>query len=96
MRGVCYRMGIDVGSTTAKVVILDQSADVVFSAYRRHNAETLVTLQTVLREAFQSLGDVRTDLLVTGSAGLGVSEKFNLPFIQEVVASAEVVRQLYP
>lgn len=89
-------MGIDVGSTTAKVVILNQLAEVIFSEYRRHNAEPLVTLQTMLRGALQSLGDIKVDLLVTGSAGLGVSEKFNIPFIQEVVASAEVVKQLYP
>jgi predicted CoA-substrate-specific enzyme activase len=91
-----YRMGIDIGSTTAKIAILDQSTDVVFSAYRRHSAETLVTLQDILQEALQSLGNVEAGLLVTGSAGLGVSEKFDIPFIQEVVASAEVVRQLYP
>jgi predicted CoA-substrate-specific enzyme activase len=102
------RMGIDIGSTTAKIVILDQHADgwsgpaqsaqpaIIFSVYRRHNAETLVTLQTMLQQAAQSLGDVEVALLITGSAGLGISEKYHLPFIQEVVASAEVVRQLYP
>lgn len=89
-------MGIDIGSTTAKVVILNQRAEVIFSEYRRHHAEPLVTLQTILQEALQSPGDIKVNLLVTGSAGLGVSEKFNIPFIQEVVASAEVVKQLYP
>jgi len=89
-------MGIDVGSTTAKAAILNQYAELVFSEYRRHNAETLVTLQSILQKALRSLGDVKVNLLVTGSAGLGISEKFNIPFIQEVVASAEVVSQLYP
>ena len=89
-------MGIDIGSTTAKVTILDQNKQLLFSAYRRHNAETLSTLQNILQEALESLGDVSVDLLVTGSAGMGICEKFELPFIQEVVASAEVVRQLYP
>ena len=68
----------------------------LFSAYRRHHAETLGTLQSILREAAQQSGDVAFDLLITGSAGLGISEKFGLPFIQEVVASAEVVKKLYP
>ena len=90
------RMGIDIGSTTAKVVVLNSNVDVLFSAYRRHHADTLATLSSILEEAVQSLGDVDVDLLVTGSAGLGISEKFGLPFIQEVVASAEVVSQLYP
>ena len=89
-------MGIDIGSTTAKVVVLDQNKQVIFSAYRRHNAETLRTLQSMLEEAVETLGIVEVDLLVTGSAGLGICEKFELPFIQEVVASAEVVSQLYP
>lgn len=89
-------MGIDIGSTTAKAVILNQHAEVIFSEYRRHKAETLVTLQAILQEGLQSFGDTQVDLMMTGSAGLGVSEKLNLPFIQEVVASAEVVSQLYP
>lgn len=90
------RLGIDVGSTTAKVVILNQNKDLLFSAYRRHNAETVKTLQATLAEAEDKLGDVSVDAQITGSAGLGVSERFHLPFIQEVVASAEVVKQRYP
>ena len=91
-----FRMGIDIGSTTAKVVVLDPDSEMVYSEYRRHKAETLLTLQTIIQEALQSLGDIKVDLLVTGSAGLGICEKFDIPFIQEVVASAEVVRQIYP
>ncbi|HEU0294254.1 MAG TPA: acyl-CoA dehydratase activase-related protein [Anaerolineales bacterium] len=90
------RLGIDVGSTTAKVVILNQNKDLLFSAYRRHNAETVKTLQGILAEAEDKLGDMSVAAQITGSAGLGVSERFHLPFIQEVVASAEVVNQRYP
>lgn len=92
------RIGIDIGSTTAKVVVMNPAAEIIYSAYRRHNAETLLTLKTIIQEASQELelGDVKIDLLITGSAGMGISEKFDIPFIQEVVASAEVVRQLYP
>jgi len=89
-------MGIDIGSTTAKVVVLGGDNEILFSAYQRHNTETLVTLQTLLKEAVDHLGHVEVDLLVTGSAGMGISEKFDLPFIQEVVASAEFVSQLHP
>jgi predicted CoA-substrate-specific enzyme activase len=91
-----YQMGIDIGSTTAKVVVLEEGDQIVFSAYRRHHAETLGTLQAILQDAQQALSQVGFDLLITGSAGLGIAEKFKLPFIQEVVASAEVVKQLYP
>ncbi|MCP4543092.1 MAG: CoA activase [Chloroflexi bacterium] len=105
LRTSALKMGIDIGSTTAKVVILNQDtngsvrstqSNIAFSAYHRHNAETLATLKTILGQALDSLGNVKVNLLITGSAGLGISEKFNIPFIQEVVASAEVVRQLYP
>jgi predicted CoA-substrate-specific enzyme activase len=89
-------MGIDIGSTTAKIVVLDRDHKILFTAYRRHNAETLVTLQAMLGEATARLGDATVALLVTGSAGMGISEKFGLPFIQEVVASAEYVSQLHP
>ncbi len=96
MNTEAYRVGIDIGSTTEKVVILNPSGEKVYFTYRRHNAETLATLQSILLEALQTLGNVKIDLLVTGSAGMGIAEKFNLPFIQEVVASAEVVRRHYP
>ena len=89
-------LGIDVGSTTAKVAVLDSNQQLIFSIYRRHNAEALVTLQGILQEVYQALGDVSLSLLITGSAGMGISEKYQLPFIQEVIASAEVIRQRYP
>ncbi len=91
-----YCMGIDIGSTTAKVVLLDAAGEARFSAYRRHKAETIATLRSLLQEAQGALGDVTVRLLVTGSAGMGIGEQFDLPFIQEVVASAEVVKRLYP
>ena len=91
-----YWLGVDVGSTTAKVVALDAAHDVVFSAYRRHNADTLAALRGLLEEACQVLGECALRVCLTGSAGLGICEKFHLPFIQEVIASTEVVRQVYP
>ena len=91
-----YRMGIDIGSTTAKVAILDSDQQLVFNLYRRHNAEALLTLQNMIEAVRKALGNVQLKLLITGSAGMGITEKFHLPFIQEVIASAEVVRQHYP
>jgi len=90
------RIGIDIGSTTVKVVALDHLGELGFRAYQRHKAETLVTLESILSQALQDLGDIPIRVQLTGSAGLGVTEKYELPFIQEVVASAEVVKQRYP
>lgn len=89
-------IGIDIGSTTAKVVVLDASGNVQFAAYRRHHAAPLATLIQILGTARQTLGACTVRLRVTGSAGMGLCERFRLPFVQEVVATAEVVRQRYP
>ncbi len=91
-----YFAGIDIGSTTAKVVIINSENKVIFSRYRRHQAKTLETAQSIFKEALQELGDVKLDLAVTGSAGLGVAEAFGLPFVQEVVASAHFIEKLFP
>ncbi len=91
-----YRLGIDIGSTTAKIVVLDPQGGRIFSAYRRHNTETLTTLRALLAEALPFLNEQLFHFLLTGSAGLGVCEQFGLPFIQEVIASAEFVRSFFP
>ncbi len=91
-----YRVGIDVGSTTAKVVILDESRGTVFSTYERHNTATLAVVRGALSNALRDLGDVPIVTSITGSVGMGLSERYALPFVQEVVASAEVVRLFYP
>jgi predicted CoA-substrate-specific enzyme activase len=90
------RMGIDIGSVSAKVVVLDPEGHMAFSAYRRHRAETSATLCSLLQEATEALGNVTISPMITGSAGMGVSERYGIPFIQEVIASAEVVKRLYP
>jgi len=51
-----HRLGIDIGSTTAKAVILDREGECVYSTYRRHNAETVKTLQAILTEAEEKIG----------------------------------------
>ena len=91
-----YRLGIDIGSTTAKVVFLASDDRTVFTAYRRHNAEPSLTLKAILSEALEKVGEAQIELLVTGSAGMGLAEMVELPFIQEVVASAEVIHQRHP
>jgi len=91
-----YKIGIDVGSTTAKIVILDQSYRVIFSEYTRHNAEIDQTILSILNKVYTYLDDINLRLNITGSAGMGLSEICEFPFVQEVVASAEVVQEFYP
>ena len=91
-----YFAGIDIGSTTAKAVVLDENGKVIFSRYRRHQAKTVETARGIMEEAVGDLGDVVLDLAVTGSAGMGVAETFGLPFVQEVVASAHFIEKTFP
>ena len=94
--GNAYPAGIDIGSTTVKLVICDPPGNVVFSRYRRHHALTVDTVRSLLAEARQTLGDCLVDPAFTGSAGMGVAEHYGFPFIQEVVASAKLIRRRWP
>jgi predicted CoA-substrate-specific enzyme activase len=91
-----YSAGIDIGSTTAKVAICDNSGNMIFSRYRRHKARTEAVALEIFNEALKELGNVEFDLAVTGSAGMGLAEAYHLPFIQEVVASARFIKVVYP
>ncbi len=87
-----YLAGIDIGSTTVKLVLCDSEGRIVFSRYRRHHALTVRTVREMLEEALQVLGNRLLDLAFTGSAGMGVADAFGFPFVQEVVASTKLIR----
>lgn len=97
------RMGIDVGSTTVKVVALGSHDELLYGAYERHRADIRNTIISVVSKAFDSLAKVLpagenqpVSVKVTGSGGLSVSQWLNIPFIQEVVAATTAVRKLIP
>lgn len=90
------RVGIDVGSTTVKVVVLDERGAIVFSRYGRHYARAFESIRAMLEDVKRELGNIGLDVAVTGSAGLGLAERCGLPFIQEVVASARLIRERWP
>ena len=91
-----YHAGIDIGSTTAKLAVLDDKGDLIFSRYQRHQAKTIETIHKILENAVEVLGDIEFDLKITGSAGMGVAESFNIPFVQEVVSSAHLIEKMFP
>ncbi len=91
-----YRLGIDIGSTTAKAAVIDENLNVIFNKYIRHNADIETCFLTIIDDVIGKIGDVSIYIAITGSAGMGISEKIGIPFVQEVVASAEVVKQKYP
>ncbi|MBQ9538607.1 MAG: 2-hydroxyacyl-CoA dehydratase [Treponema sp.] len=97
------RMGIDVGSTTVKVVILDDGGEMIYGVYERHRADIRSTIINVVNKAFDTLSprfplgeEQPISVKVTGSGGLSVSEWLGIPFIQEVIAATTAVRKSIP
>ena len=84
------------GSTTLKVVVLDDHDNICFSTYVRHNARIRETLSVVFSELGERFGDELFSLTITGSVGLGIAERTQIPFVQEVVASTAYVRRYHP
>lgn len=91
-----YNLGIDIGSTTIKTVVIDHNGNTVFSDYRRHNTNIRSAAYQILQQMYASLGLCKFKTVITGSVGMGYAERLNIPFEQEVIAAAEVIRQRYP
>lgn len=89
-------LGIDVGSTTVKVALLDNNEQIVYSIYRRHHADVRATVLEVLREAATQFPDRQTTIAITGSGGLLLSQWLSLEFVQEVIASKTAVEAFIP
>ena len=91
-----YNIGLDAGSTTLKLVVTDATGAVVFTDYNRHHANIPQVLTQSLQKIQKELGDIHVCIKTTGSAGMGISERFGLPFIQEVVAATLVIEKQFP
>lgn len=93
---IIYRLGIDIGSTTLKIVLLDADDNIVYKTYKRHKADINNVLAEEFRRIAEKFSGQSFSVMITGSAGLGISERLGIPFIQEVVSSVRVVDKLYP
>ena len=97
------RIGIDIGSTTVKIAVLDDDDKLIYGDYQRHRADIRSTIIKVAADAFDKLesqfplGENQPlTVKVTGSGGLSVSQWLNVPFIQEVVAATTAVKKIIP
>ena len=90
------RIGIDIGSTTVKTVVLSDRGETLFHSYERHFSKVREKAVEQLRSASGILRGMTPTLALTGSAGLGVAKSSGLPFVQEVYATAAVVRERIP
>lgn len=91
-----FKLGIDIGSTTAKIVITDNENKIIFSSYQKHNTYVYQVLIETLEKAAAQIGNISVKCAVTGTAGMGISERNNIKFVQEVIAATEVVNTRYP
>ncbi|MBS7528234.1 2-hydroxyacyl-CoA dehydratase [Fusibacter paucivorans] len=89
-------VGLDVGSTTVKIIVLDEQENIVYKDYRRHFSDVKNTVSALFEDSKSVLSEAKVKLMVTGSAGLSLAESLGVTFIQEVVACTKAVKRLAP
>ena len=90
------RIGIDIGSTTVKVVVLDEANQLLFRSYERHYSKARERAAETLRSIEEKLRGQQVRIAITGSAGLGVAKAAEIDFVQEVYATAAAVNTYIP
>ena len=90
------KLGIDIGSTTIKFLVLNANNEIIASNYQIHHTQYLPLLKSILTDLQRQFGDIALSIALTGSAGMGVCERYGLPFVQEVIAETECVKRNYP
>ena len=91
-----YTLGIDIGSTTVKIAVLDSANEVIFSDYERHFANIQETLSDLLGRAVYKLGAIEASPVITGSGGLTLARHLGVPFVQEVIAVSTALQDYAP
>ena len=95
MKNVLH-VGLDVGSTTVKIVVLDEQEKTIYSKYQRHFSDIKSTIAELLNEAYNNFSQSNITIVVTGSGGLALSKWMDIPFIQEVIASTYAIEKIIP
>jgi len=93
---VTYNLGIDIGSTTIKLAIIDAASNIIFSRYRRHHSNIKETLLEMVVNARHELGEFAFKAMITGSGGLSLANWVGVPFIQEVIAVSDAIEKNAP
>ena len=91
-----YRAGIDIGSTTVKLVLLNENGQIIYGQYSRHCAHTQETLRQLLAEARQLIGECQLKVKITGSGSINLGRAMGIGFVQEVVAVATALQKVAP
>ena len=91
-----HRLGIDIGSTTVKIAVLDEQDHLLFADYERHYANIQETLASLLQKAEEQLGTLTVAPVITGSGGLALAKNMEVPFVQEVIAVSSSISHYIP
>ena len=91
-----HKLGIDIGSTTVKVAVLDENDNLLFSDYERHFANIRETLSLLVEKAYKQLGDMQIAPMITGSGGLTLAKHLDVPFVQEVISVSTALQHYAP
>ena len=91
-----YTLGIDIGSTTVKIALLDENHKLLFSDYKRHFADIQNTLSGLILAAKDELGDLEIHPMITGSGGLTLANHLGIPFVQEVISVSTALKEFAP
>jgi len=94
--GKVLHIGLDVGSTTVKIAILDEQDNLVYSHYQRHFSDVQHTVSNLLHKMYIQLKNTDITMNVTGSSGMSTSTQLDIPFVQEVIACSEAVQRFIP
>ena len=94
--GADLRLGIDVGSTTVKLAVIDASGNLVYANYERHHTDIRATAKELFAGAQRVVGNVPMRVSITGSGGMLLAKWLDLEFVQEVIASKRAVETLIP
>ncbi|MCR5388241.1 MAG: 2-hydroxyacyl-CoA dehydratase [Lachnospiraceae bacterium] len=91
-----YKLGIDIGSTTVKIALLDSEDKLLFSDYERHYANIRETLTELIKKVYSSTGDLPVHPMITGSGGLTLAKHLGIPFVQEVISVSTALKHYAP
>lgn len=91
-----YKIGLDIGSTTVKIAVMDDDNQLIYSDYKRHLSDIRSTIISIMNTCYEVLGDVTCKVNITGSGGLSVSNWLELKFEQEVIACTKAVETMIP
>lgn len=91
-----YKTGLDVGSTTVKILVADENNEILYARYKRHLSDVRNTIAEVFTDCYNELGNIQTTIAMTGSGGVDISKSLDIPFVQEVIAGTKAVKYYAP